>query len=337
MAEGDIISAARYNTIQGRIAALLGPGSGDRGYNNAVSSSAVTVGTDNGVTIEDMDNLQTDYTKIYVHQTGSLPGGLIGQNVSTRLKGGFDSYDTGLVWDDLFAEYETQLAVIEANRFKVDVSQVAVESGLIDSSRSTVWGGSALPQSVTHEFTASFSSENARRGFFNAGGEIRFTASLTHSLAISDPDYQKTQDWSNMLSNMKTIKFTYTSTNSYDLNYNPLGDTETADGEDVSDDTITGSGTGTAIGNLDLTSSYQTIYSKTGSGVYSDNVYSIKAKLDNSSTIRFLITFDDGDVGVGGADERVNGTLVSSVSHLRSDSTSYVSNPKPSYSKTSDL
>lgn len=321
MAVNDIISAARYNTIQGRISALLGVGSGDKGYNNTVASYAVPVSSE--VTTEHMNNLKTDYTKIYVHLFGSLPGGLISQAVNTRVIGS----ETGIVWDDLYAEYETNISTLESNRFLIDPNYVALESAGINSTRTTVWGGSALPQSVTHEFTVTWSSANARRGFFNAGGEIRFSGSLTHSLGPTDPDYQKTVDWSSMLSAMQTVKFNYTSTDSYNLNSTP---------DDVSDDSVNGAGVGTAIGNLDLTSSYQTIYTKTGSGVYVDNEYTIQAKNDSSSKIRFLVTFTDDANGTGGADERVNGTLVSTISHLRADG-AYVTNPAPSYSTVSNL
>ena len=322
MAVGDIISAARYNFIQGRIAALLGPGSGDRGYNNSVASFAVPVSSE--VTAAHMNNLKTDYTSIYVHLFGSLPGGLIAENVNTRVK----SAETGLVWDDLFAEYETQIVNLENNRFLIDADYAALESSGINSTRSTVWGGSGLPQIITHEFTVSFATPSARRGFFNAGGEIRFSANLTHTLGPSDPDYQKTVDWAAMFTAMQTVKFNYTSTNSYNLQGTL---------KDVSDDTVNGAGSGTSIGNLDLTTSYQTLYTKTGSGVYTDNVYSIQSKLDNDSRIRFLITFNDGDVGTGGADERVNGTLTSSVSHLRADGGIYVTSPAPAYGLLSGL
>jgi len=322
MAVGDIISAARYNTLQGRIAAILGVGSGDKGYNNTVLSSPVPVG--NEVTAEHMQNLADDYTKIYVHQTGSLPGGLIGQDVVTRVK----SSETGLVWDDLYDEYETNLTTVETNRFDTHYDYVAVESSSANSTRSTVWGGSALPQSVIHEFTVDFGTANARRGFFNAGGEIRFSAALTHTLAVSDPDYQKTEDWKAMLTAMQTVIFNYDTTESYNLQGTP---------EDVTDDTVTGAGTGSAIGNLDLTSSYQTIYTKTGSAAYVDNEYTIQAKAESSSKIRFLITFADDANGAGGADERVNGTLVSSIAHMRADSMSYVSNPAPAYSLITGL
>lgn len=322
MAVGDIIGAARYNTLQGRIATILGVGSGDKGYNNTVLSNPVTVGND--VTAEDLQNLASDYTKIHVHQTGSLPGGLIGQDVETRTI----SSETGLVWDDLYAEYEANLTALETNRFDINFNYASVEASGANSTRSAVWGGSALPQSVIHEFIVDFGTANARRGFFNAGGEIRFSASLTHSLSPSDPDYQKTLDWQSMLTAMQTVKFNYDTTDSYDLQ---------GSDDDVSDDTVTGAGTGSAIGNLDLTTSYQTIYTKTGSAAYIDNEYTIQAKAESSSQIRFLLTFADDANGAGGADERVNGTLTSSISHLRADSPTYVNNPAPAYSLITGL
>ena len=71
-----------------------------------------------------------------------------------------------------------------------------------------------------------------------------------------------------MLSAMGTIKMAYTATTA-------------------------SSGTTTSIGNNDLTTSYQTIYTKAGSGAYSTNYYQIQARADNSTTLRFLITFGD--------------------------------------------
>ncbi len=71
MAVGDIITAARYNIIQARVAAVIGLGSGDEGYGQARTSSTVAVGAT--ITAQDMQNLFTDMTKIRLHQTGSVP------------------------------------------------------------------------------------------------------------------------------------------------------------------------------------------------------------------------------------------------------------------------
>ena len=102
--------------------------------------------------------------------------------------------------------------------------------------------------------------------------------------------------------------------------------------------TSTGTGTGYAIGNEDLTSSYQTVYLKEGdpTGTYSENNWFVQAKNKDSSTITFDVVFWDRDVGSGGADEYVAGILTSAVSHLRA-SGSYVSNNAPAYNKTSEL
>jgi hypothetical protein len=65
-----------------------------------------------------------------------------------------------------------------------------------------------------------------------------------------------------------------------------------------------------------MTSSYQVVYSKYGSSVYSDNVYFIEARKPASNTLQFKITFNDADVGTNvtfPVDETVNGTVISVV------------------------
>lgn len=44
MAVGDIITAARYNNLQSRVATVMGVGSGDDGYGQNLNSSQVAVG-----------------------------------------------------------------------------------------------------------------------------------------------------------------------------------------------------------------------------------------------------------------------------------------------------
>ena len=61
MAVGDIITAARYNIIRARIAAVLGLGSGDEGYGQAVTSKTISAGKT--VTATDMEDLYSDMVK----------------------------------------------------------------------------------------------------------------------------------------------------------------------------------------------------------------------------------------------------------------------------------
>lgn len=296
-----IISAARYNQLQGRIAALLGAGVGDKGYNQSVDSAPVPIG--DTVLVTHMNNLYNDFRDVYVHIYGILPTTI---NTVTS---------SNEITEALHAEYETLISTLETNRFAVDSDYADLEAAGVNSSRSSasLWGGDGDPQFLEHEFTITFASANARRGFFNAGGEIRFSATLTPGTSSpSDPNYSKTINWQGMLSAMGTISFKYNST------------------------TKTGSGTGTSIGNLGLTSTYQTIFTKTGSSSYSDNQYFIQAKEDNSSKIRFKITFQDAVPGGLSVDERVHGDLSSTINQYRATG-SYVENPSPVYVKVSDI
>jgi len=177
-----------------------------------------------------------------------------------------------------------------------------LEANRTVSSRNAPWGGSTQLQSVFHEVRLTFANANARRHYFNTGSEIRFTASLTN-FSGDVTGQSKFDNWSGMLTGMETISFKSIET------------------------TNTGSGTAQAIGNFDLTENFQTIFIKSGSSLYSDNTYVIKAKELNSSTIIFLIEFNDlhsgsGTGGFENIDDPVEGLLTSSVSQFRATGTS---------------
>lgn len=179
-----------------------------------------------------------------------------------------------------------------------------LEASRITSVRTNSWGGAAQAQSVFHEVSVEFDSLNARRYFFNTGSEIVLEASLTNF--SGDPgSLLKFNNWSQLLSAISSVRFKSFETS------------------------VIGSGTTQAIGNFNLTNSYQTIFTKSGSGLYSDNTYVIKARSVNSRTISFLIEFNDLYVGTGnpnflgefGLDEKVEGRLSSRVSQLRATGT----------------
>ena len=208
----------------------------------------------------------------------------------TYISGGAFNHTIG---EESYISYENLTTTCENARFNVDATQAdpAVKNTV---SRSSVWGGTATPQVVSHEFTVTFTSANARRGFFNAGGELRFNASLSNIPALGAPNYQKSADWAAMLANMGTIKFNYQETVSALAN-----------------------GVGSAIGNYQLTDTYQVVYTKTGSAVYIENEYTVKAKQNSNKQLQFLIEFTDDANGSGGADELVQGDLESVLSEYR--------------------
>ena len=206
--------------------------------------------------------------------------------------------------------YSTLMTTVETNKFNVGSGQTSIEAGT-QSTRTAPWGGGGGGV-VTHTCTVNFTSTTARTQFFNSGGQIRFSASR------SGGSGSKNTDWTNMLSAMGTVIFNYTSTTA-------------------------SSGTGSTVGGLDLTTTYQQIFIKTGSGNYVENDYNIQARYVGSN-IQFQIEFIDDDTGdqqggikAGSAiDEEVTGTLQSVIQHRRATG-SNVQVPAPTYTNNSNL
>jgi len=308
---GGDINAADYNGLQSRIANILGNGSGTSGYGQSLSSSQVTANVSD-VTAARMDQLRIDMNKAYAHQentnstlgniqVGNIIGADASNTGSTAGVGTSNMTDSNKGMNDYFSLMTT----IENNKFKIDPNQASVEPA-ITSQRTTAWNGT-----ITHSFTVTFNNADHRRHFFNAGGEIRFTAN------ISGGSGSKTNDWRTMLSNMGIIKFNYTSTVS------------------------TGTGTGSTIGNYDLDGTYTQIFQKTGSGVYAENDYIVNARANSTSQIEFEVRFQDDDTGdqTGSGppvDENVNGTITSTIQQFRATGAN-VEVASPSYSNTSTL
>lgn len=195
-------------------------------------------------------------------------------------------------------DYATTMTSVETNKFLIASGQFTTEGGA-SASNGGGWNGT-----ITHDVTVTFASGTARTQFFNTGGEIRTDAELTGSSgAIYD-------DWRLMLSNMGVIKMNYDTT------------------------TRTGSGTAANIGYNDLTTSYQQIFRKQGSGVYADNDYFVHARLEGAAGIRIRIRFQD-DKG-GNPDENVPGTLQSNLTILRATG-SNVSIPAPTFTNNTSL
>lgn len=290
---GGTITATDYNTVQSRINTIM-----NTDYGQSLSSSQVAVG--DTITDTQFDNLRSDITKAYAHQQGSNP-------TITNVADG-DTIEAATI-----NQYATLMTTVETNKFSVGSGQTSIESGT-SSTRTSQWGGGGGGV-VTHTVTVNFSNATARTQFFNAGGQIRFSASRTGGSG------SKNTDWTNLLSAMGTVVFNYTSTSA-------------------------SSGSGSTKGGLDLTTSYQKIFQKNGSGNYAENDYNIYARYTGSGNknIQFRIQFRDDDTGdqqggfkAGAAqDEYVTGTLQSVVQHRRATG-SNVETPAPSYTNNSNL
>jgi hypothetical protein len=205
MTIGSEILASNYVAIQDKAQSILGSGIGSRGYGQTVSSSDVFTG--NIITKEQWDLLRYDIVNIRVHQDG-LPPSIITINVGDPIGYGAASPNTN---------YDALMDTAIANRFNVASNQSIVSAGPTRS-YSSAWGTSA--QST---LTATFSTANEARYFFNSGGKIRITSGLSGSSNTS-----QNNAWVSFLNTAGTQAFGaatnqfvnfYTLTNSYQIYY----------------------------------------------------------------------------------------------------------------------
>ena len=287
------ITAARINNLQASINLILGTGSGQSGYGQIVTSSPVN-NTEDIVQAEDINAIYADILKARVHQVGTGDIGLaeVIQNLNIVAEDTSSFIDNSGVTStdpDGFKkginDFETVMTQVIADRATMHPTQAALESG-ISSARSSTWNGL-----IYHEVAVTFSSADARRFFFNTGGELRISANNT---SASTP---KGLDWAQLCSQVGTIKFS-------------------------SESTLSTTGGGSSIGNYDLTSAFQNIYQKVGSGTYSaiyaGNIYTVKARSDIDTRIIFRIEFNDV-VFDNNIDNNVDGRLESVLQHYRAN------------------
>lgn len=304
MAVGDIVTASRFNLLQGKVEEILGTGSGDSGYGQPLQSVQVSVGQI--IDADLMDGLRADLAQARIHQTGTIPDE-IGDINEEEIIG--EDQSGGDVTKG-FADYETLMTDVETDKLVFANSQVDTFAG-ITAPRSTQWNGL-----IEHEFSVTFASANDRRYFFNTGGEIRMSATLQNF------SNSKSQDWNDMFVAMGTVKFSAHGT--------------TATG-------VGGGWTGSAIGNYEITSTYQEVFSKFGSGIYAENYYAISVKVSAANQLTFLIVFNDLDPtdddidnpSYPPTDEFVNGDLTSIVEQQRTINAITV--PSPAFSNIKSL
>ena len=270
MTIGTDISAAQYVTIQNKAQSLVGTGSETRGYGQTVQSSDVFTG--NAITKAQWDLLRYDIINIKFHQDGILPG-IITVNVGDPIGFGASSPNSN---------YDTLLETAIVNRFQIAGSQSVVNSAA-SQTYTTPWS-----TSLTATLTCTFSTANEARYFFNSGGKVRFTTSL--SGVSSTPQINA---WTNFLASTRsfgadtgTVNY-YTLTNSFQI-----------------------------YDQISVSAAYQ----------YSGNNYRLEARtnVSNNSTgtatqLFLRVTLSDSyvDPGAPAPGDLVNGTLTIAASELK--------------------
>lgn len=298
MAIGDIITTSDYNNIKTDINLVVGKTTS--GYGQDLRAPTV-ISTDL-VTSENMRLLYIDLMSAIVHQTGSLSsvvnypavGNIIAWDTSDDPDGIKKGLNDFISVKNLAVSFDPSITPFPDTSFSLAMATSSSRDGA-----TSPWGTASNTPSIVHTITMTFTDASHTQYFFNSGGQIRFYASIIGGSG------SKTLDWNSMLTSMGTIAFTKTNTVS-----------------------LSNSGIGTLLGYSSMTTSYQTVYSKYGSNVYSDNVYFIEARAPTANTLQFKITFNDADIGTSitsPVDEAVNGIATSMV-QIRQPNSSFTVN-----------
>ena len=296
------VLATRFNNLQNRIRTVLGTSLSSNpqfGYGQTFSSTSVTGDYDTNfssadlISAEEYAALYEDIVRARVHQIG-FPA--FSADMQALPEGDFENNSNADKIEETYISYlENLVTSIENNKFEIDSTQYAVEN-LLDVNSAAInitrqesvagsWNGT-----ISHVFKITFPTAAARRHFFNAGGQIRTRASISWPFSQN-----KTNDWKNLLSNMGAVCFGATST----FRTGTLG-----------------TGTGSNIGNYDLTSSYQLVFRQTGS-LYTGSFYELYALNLSDTEIQFRVYFRD--TSSENIDENVFGDLTSLVEVARPD------------------
>lgn len=334
MAVGDIITAQRYNDMLQKVRNVLGKGGGttpgsDYGYGQVLQSTAKTAVTDS-IRALDMVNLLADINKCIVHQTGSvsselvtiIAGDIIADDVSddTILNSG-DGDKKGYVD---FENVVNSLVTNRANAFSNDLETIDAQStttdwtGVVTHTQIITFDGNYSTTNLDGT-AGTASTEDHYRHFFNTGGSIVFTASVSADTSPT-ASASKNSNWNSMLSAIGEVKLTSTG---------------------ISGSSGTGSSTGAL--SIPINNTWETYFTKTGSSFYAENEYTIEIRRPLANRLDFRIKLSDYDTtaedidtpGYAPTDELVTGTTASTIAMYRAADTNSVNVPAPTKSTTS--
>lgn len=291
---GTIITETHYTTLRSGINTVMGTpaGSGDSstGYNQTISAPSVSVG--DKVLAADWNNLRGDIRKASAHQTNSAVA-LTTVDTDTEITAAIHN------------EYETALATVTSNRFTMANAQ-STQTTARSKQQGSGWNGIKR-----HDVTLTWASANDFKSFWNAGGSVKITSSMSYSGTEA-----KTLDWKSLINDAKHVSVNYTSA------YADGGGNQ-------------GTITDTGMYDLNTNGTEVQIFQDGGTNPYSENDYQIFIRyITNGIRIRVVFRDDDaGDqTGTGPAvDENVKGTITSAIYYRRATGTN-VEVPAPSVS-----
>ena len=371
MAVGDKIAANDYNTIQGKIALVLGTGSGDYGYGQTVSSSPVSANSK--ISTLQWSNLRSDILRAYQHQVGgdqssqlTDPAINLTVTASDAATNRFTTSNTAALAVGLAVTFSgTVFGGITAGT----VYYVETVSTNTQFTISTTKGGSVLAlTTATGSMTVKFGGikvTDADRAAYNSLADTVTTNRLTvppvSEISLDNLVSQQTRapGWNSIV--QQTINVNFTDANAARNFFNAgaqiifssslTGGSTTPNGKDDTwrvllsnmgnivfgyATTTAASGTGSSYGWSNLTASQVQIFQKDVSGsTYYPNRFVILASKPSDTQLTFVLQWrDDSAPGGFGVDEAVGGTVTSYV-QARRPSTTNVSVPLPPASTSS--
>jgi|CoawatStandDraft_6_1074263.scaffolds.fasta_scaffold00290_10 hypothetical protein len=173
----------------------------------------------------------------------------------------------------------TDIANIVGNKLNSALGYMSLQANKISSAKAYVDpnGSPGTPiwtsaNQIYYESKVQFSDADARRHFFNSGGEIRIDSIITGH----DASHAQSLDWKTMLDNIAIVKIKHSIT-----------------------EASTGAGT-EGYGFSMFSTSYQVVYSKGGTGDYSGNQLNVSAKLSGTADIEIKLAFDDSHAADSG-------------------------------------
>ena len=300
ISSGSLVLATDYNNIQTTVSNVLGTGSGNSGYGQALDSSSKS--TSDLIDADDINNLYTDIQKAHTHQQGSASS-LIAQVTTADVI----EANNGVSFKG-WTQYQTAANLIQTDRLTANAGQMTATAAKTTETKAAGWNGSN-----NQIVTVTFASADARRYFFNSGGEIRISAS------VAAGGNTKSVDWATMCSSVGTIK--------------------------IAEGSITKTGaSGTLYGSYDegtIPGTSTKIMDRAGSGNYAENRWELYATNTSSTVITIENRFNDNDTGdqtgTGAAvDENVDRELTVNVGELRATGAN-VSVTSPTFSVTDSI
>jgi hypothetical protein len=363
---GGVVQNTDYNNLVSEIRNILGNGAGAAGYGQLISNLPTVAGSSTkDIAHTEWENLKTQINRVSRHQNntdqsiGALTTGrIIGADQSgtsvTRVDTSgviswtHNSSDTTMGVNDFVAAVANVKTTSNENIPVVHPVQVEITSNraFAQSTRTSSWGGAGQLQTVNCTFEVIFNGgynvtsstdgstvvatgADHRRHFFNTGGEIRVSGANIGAGSL------KGSDWAVMLQNMGAVV----------LGKNTTTVSGTGRAADGSTDVNLDGFNENAVGNFQLTTSYQLIFQRNGGGSssnYAENTINIFARRNSTgNTITFLIELNDNDVGdksgTGpGIDEAVDGTLIIGLD-LKRATGSFVAVPTPTVTVADEL